>query len=234
MNRALRLPANAPPPSSLRQTPNRPGSAARKQPAALCRNAASPGSGRGVARAPQHLPSRGCQKSFCRDRRNRSAFTANVQTSAKPSAATLSPKSGLLQQSTRQTPANHLSSSPRLAERGTDRRQLPPRGAERDEAPAGARGSASKTCTPSGTPKCHSAGRKSSFPGKKAAAIAKSRWDGILPEQLVSQISNRVINPSQTASKPAAGGGRAALDPEVHPLPFLGCAAPSGTRRGRP
>ena len=139
-----------------------------------CRNAASPGRGRGIARAPQNLPSRGCQKSLCRDRRNRSAFTANVQTSAKPSAAALSPKSGSLQKSTRRTPANHLSSSPRLAERGTDGGRLPPRGAAQDEAPTGARGSASETHAPSGTPKSHNAGRKSAFLGIKQLQLLRT------------------------------------------------------------
>lgn len=145
---------------------------------APCRNAASPGRGRGVARAPQNLPSRGCQKSLCRDRRNRSTFTDNVQTSAKLSAAALSPKSGLLQKSTRRTPANHLSSSPRLAECSTDRGQLLPRGAEQDEAPTGARGSASETRAPSGTPKCHNAGTKSSFLGIRQLRLLKTSGTG--------------------------------------------------------
>lgn len=65
-----------------------------------------------------------------------------------------------------------------------------------------------------------------------AAAIAKNKRDGILPEQPVSQISNRVINPSQRASKPAVCGVRAALDLKVHPLPFLGCAAPGSSCSG--
>lgn len=132
------------------------------QAAAPCRNAASPGRGhRPQPRAPQSLPSPGCQKSLCRERRNRSAFPANVPTSAKPSAAARSPKSGVLQKSTRQTPANHLSSSPRLAERGTDRTRLPPSAAE---AP---RGSAT------GNPKGSQGGKKKLISREKGAVIAK-------------------------------------------------------------
>lgn len=74
--------------------------------------------------------------------------------------------------------------------------------------------------------------RKKLISGDKAAAIAKTGCDGVLPEQLLPQISHRVRNPSQTASKPAGQGFRAALDLTVHPLPFLGCTAPGSSCAG--
>lgn len=120
-----------------------------------------------------------------------------------------SPKSGSLQKSTRRTPANHLSSSPRLAEHGTDHRRLPPRGAERDPAPSGTRGSARRDPRAIGYPKLSQRRRKKLISRDKAAAVAKARCDGMLPEQLVSpnlkQGYKSISNSAKTSSARGPG-----------------------------